>query len=146
MKTETKSNLSFVIEGYYYKGRGSKKATKCFPSLNNLLAQAEKSPYAYNSDKKKYMNIASISIRKGLRGWKASGRIQLNYRFYEPMDGHYRDYDNISASAHKIINDALVKCKVIQDDSPKHLAPSIDEFFYTKGTPKIEVFIKELEK
>lgn len=143
---EQKNNLSFTIEGYYYKGRGSKKATKCFPSLNNLLSQAEKSPYAYNSDKKKYMNIAITSIRKGLKGWKASGRIKLHYQYYEPMDGHYRDYDNISGAAHKIINDALVKCKVIHDDSPRYLAPSTDEFFYTKGTPKIIVTIEELEK
>jgi hypothetical protein len=128
---------SFKIEGAYFK-------KKCFPWLNDLLHEAEKSPFAYNKDKKTYTVLAINAIRKGLKGWAPNGRVALHYEFGEPIDGHYRDYDNIAAAGRKIINDALVMSKVLKDDKPMYLAYGSNSFVYTKGKPYIKVTFEEV--
>lgn len=128
---------SFIIQGAYFK-------KKCFPGLNDILSASGKSPFAYNNVKKQYGYIAINSIRIGLKGWKPKGRVALHYEFGEPIDGHYRDYDNIVAAGRKIINDALVTSKVLKDDKPQYLAYGSNVFVYTKGKPYIKVTFEEV--
>ena len=87
--------------------------------------------------------IAVNAIRRDLRGFKAKGRVQLNYTFGEPKNGNKRDYDNIVASARKIITDALVKSKVLIDDSPGYLGYGTNSFEYV-DVPYIRVEIEEI--
>ena len=105
---------SFVISGTYY-------GDKCFPSLNDMLHEAERHPKAYNKMKSDYEFIAINAIRRFLKGWKAEGKIIPHYIFGEPNKGQIRDYDNISAAARKVINDAMVKTSTIKDDKPEYL-------------------------
>lgn len=147
------ASKTFVIRGYYHKPKGAKKATKCFPDMNDLLNSAISSKYAYNELKQKFQRIAVTAIRRDLRGWKPKGRVRLHFKHYEPVDGHYRDFDNVSAGAHKIIIDSLGSARnqkwtsnTIVDDSPKYLLPSVDEFHYTKDVPYIEVTIEEVNE
>ena len=126
----------FIIKGTYYN-------EKCFPGLNDLLHEAERHPKAYNKMKRDYEFIAINAIRRYLRGYKAQGKIALHYTFGEPNKGQKRDYDNIVAAARKIINDALVKTKTIQDDNPNYLGYGTNKFVYT-DTPFIRVEIEEI--
>lgn len=129
--------MEFKIEGNYF------NKSKCFPGLNDLIGQAEKTPFAYNNTKKRFEKITRIAINRGLRGWSTTNQVQIKYVFGEPVKGKKRDYSNIRAAAEKIIEDALVKSKTLADDDPKHVAPSECEFVYTKGKPFIRVYIYE---
>lgn len=128
--------MKFRIEGKYYK-------ENCFPDLNDLLREAARHPIAYNKMKKQYEFITINAIRRDLRGWKAESKVTPVYRFYEKNKGRKRDYDNISAGARKIINDALVKAQVLKDDSPTYLEFGTSEFYYS-DKPAIEVELKEV--
>lgn len=131
------SRKYFEIKGAHYK-------EKCFPSLNDLLREAERHPMAYNKMKKDYEFIATNAIRRYLRGWKSEGRVILHIQWGEPKKGKIRDYDNIVSAGRKIINDALVKTKTIVDDNPKYLGYGTNEFVYV-DTPFIRVEIEEVE-
>lgn len=129
-------NKFFIIKGPHYK-------EKCFPSLNDLLREAERHPMAYNKMKKEYEFIATNAIRRYLRGWKTQGKVILHIQWGEPSKGKIRDYDNIVSAGRKIINDALVKTKTIVDDNPKYLGYGTNEFIYVE-TPFIKVEIEEV--
>lgn len=129
--------MKFRIEGAYYHN-------KCFPSLNDMLHEAEKHPRAYAKMKKDFTFIAVNAIRRDLKNYKAKCKVELNYTFGEPKDGQKRDYDNIVAAGRKIITDALVKAGVLEDDKPIYLGYGSNHFEYTT-TPYIEVEIVEVE-
>ena len=131
---------SFEIVGAFHKPKTSNRKTKCFPGLNEMVGIDR---YVYGELKKKYTEIALRKIRLQLKGYKALGRVRLHYYFGEPLDGDYRDYDNIDGAI-KIINDALKKAKVIHDDSPKYVAPTLTTYIYTKDKPFIRVEIEEI--
>lgn len=128
--------MKFTIKGAFY-------GDKCFPGLNDMLHEAERHPKAYNDMKRRFQKIAIDAIRRDLRGFKAKGRVQLNYHFGEPKKGNKRDYDNIVASARKIITDALVRTNVLQDDSPTYLGYGSNTFEYV-DVPYIRVEIEEI--
>ena len=130
-------NKFFTINGSYY-------GDKCFPSLNDMLHEAQRNPKSYNKMKRDYERIAIDSIRRFLRGWKTTCKIIPHYTFGEPNKGQIRDYDNISAAARKIINDALVNTKTITDDKPNYLEFGTNQFVYV-DVPFIKVELEVVE-
>lgn len=127
-----------LIKGRFFK-------EKCFPSLNDMLAQAACSPAHYNKMKSYYERIAINALRAQLSGWKAQGKVTLHFEFGEPQKGKIRDYDNIVAAGRKIINDAMTKCKKLEDDDPEHLGYGTNKFVYTSEEPYILITIEEVE-
>lgn len=132
--------MKFKIEGRYWKNE------KTFPSLNDYIHELGKNPKAGGQMKKKYENIACNALRASRLSKKYTGVITLHYKYYEPEKGAKRDHMNIHAFADKVIQDAMQKCGIIQNDSPKYVDGSriTHEFFYTQGTPRIEVEVEEL--
>ena len=129
-----------VIEGNYY-------GSKTFPSLNNLLAEYGRHPKGGGAMKRKFEKICCDEIRMQLPGYTAKKPIILHYRFFEPLDGHYRDNMNIFSMADKCFEDALQVCKVIPNDNPKFMLNTTHDFFYLperSGEPYFEVFIEEI--
>lgn len=129
-----------IITGNYY-------GSKTFPSLNNLLAAYATHPNQGGNMKRKYQNICCDEIRTQLSGYAANKPIILHYRFYEPLDGHYRDNMNIFTMVDKCFEDALKVCKVIPDDNPKFVINTTHDFFYLPekwGEPYFEVYIEEV--
>lgn len=126
----------FKIEGAYFKD-------KCFPSLNDYLHECGKSPLAAGRMKEKCMNVAIAFIRRYLRGIKINPPVIIHYKFYEPIKGQKRDVMNIFSMADKVIEDALVKTKILPDDNPKIVKNTTHEFFYDNRT-RIEVEIEEV--
>ena len=127
---------SFIISGSYY-------GDKCFPGLNDLLHEAERHPKAYGKMKRDYEFITINAIRRFLKGWKAEVKVIPHYTFGEPNKGQIRDYDNVSAAARKIINDAMVKTHTIIDDKPEYLEFGTNTFVYA-DTPFIKVELEEI--
>lgn len=132
--------MIFKIEGRYWKNE------KTFPSLNDYIAELGRSPQTGGAMKRKYEKIACNAFRAVWRGQKYKKAVTLHYRYYEPQKGMKRDHMNVHAFADKVIEDALQKCGIIENDSPAYLDGSklTHEFHYTSGTPRIEVEIEEL--
>lgn len=129
---------------YELKLNGCYYGNNCFPSLNNLIAEAERHPMAYNKLKKQLEYIVINAVRLQLKGYKATRQVQLHFIFGERQKGVKRDYDNVLAAASKIICDALVKSGVLKDDAPAYLLPSTCEFHYVEK-PFIHIQIKEVK-
>lgn len=130
--------MKFVIKGTFYK-------EKTFPGLNDYISELGRNPRAGNRMKQDYMVIASNAIRRELKRYKATGPVILHYAFYEPLKGHERDAMNIFSFADKVIEDALVKCKVLADDNQSCVKNTTHEF-YKSNDPRIEVWIEELKQ
>ena len=72
------SRPSFTIRGAFC-------GDKCFPSLNQYLAEIGRNPRAGGKYKRQYMLIATNAIRRDLRGFKTNKPIILHYIFAEPL-------------------------------------------------------------
>ena len=70
--------------------------------------------------------------------WVASGHLG---GFSDPLMDCKECHERFRAD--KIIEDALVKCKVLPDDRPEYVKNTTHEFFYTDDEPYIEVYIEE---
>lgn len=70
--------------------------------------------------------------------------VRIIYAFYEP--DRRRDLDNISGFAHKVIQDALVSCGVLQGDGWKHITGYTDVFAVDRKHPRIEVELVEVRQ
>ena len=69
-------------------------------------------------------------------------KVILHYIFFEP--DKRRDKDNVFAYASKIIQDALVTLKVIDNDGWKNVENFTHDFFVDAEKPRIEVYIEEI--
>ena len=54
-----------------------------------------------------------------------------------------RDRDNIAAGR-KFVQDALVRCKVLQNDGWKGIAGFADDWAVDKARPRVEIVITEM--
>ena len=120
------------------------------PNLNDYL-QAERqvirTAKSYttrgNEMKQFWQNHIVLILRGQLKGLKIDKAIFITYRFFEP--NKRRDLDNISAFAHKVIQDALVKSGIIKNDGWKEIVGFQDSFYIDKENPRIEVVLREVE-
>jgi Holliday junction resolvase RusA-like endonuclease len=119
------------------------------PNLNEYL-QAERQTIRKGNKfttkgnvlKQTNQDLVIWEIRQQLRGLHINNPIILKYDFYEP--NKKRDLDNISAFAHKIIQDALVKAGTIDNDGWNNIYGYVDQFYCDKQNPRIEVNIVEV--
>lgn len=133
--------MKFRIEGRFWKNE------KTFPGLNDYIHELGRNPKSGAHIKKKYEKIACDALRAVSGRKRYAGRVTFHYRFAEPSSGQKRDHMNVFAFADKVIEDALQKCGVIQDDSPRWVDGSkiTHEFLYTDAAPWIEVEIEEVK-
>jgi hypothetical protein len=127
----------FKIEGCFF-------GDKTFPGINDLFERFSRSPRTGVEFKNKYLAIARASIYRHLGGLRIHNATIIHYVFHEPSFGQIRDFMNIFSGADKIIEDALVSCKVLKDDSPKFVINTTHNFFYTDKKPFIDVHIEEI--
>ena len=120
------------------------------PNLNDYL-QGERIPIRKNGkfttkgNAMKQENQRKIIkiLRRDLLGLHIQKPIEITYKFYEL--NRKRDLDNISAFAHKVIQDALVKAGTIENDGWKHIRGFTDEFYVDSENPRIEITLKEVD-
>lgn len=117
------------------------------PGLNDYLAAERnfsKKHSCGNDMKQQNQMLISNAIRLQLKRLHIDKQVHISYAFYEP--DKKRDLDNIAGVAHKFIQDALVKCKVIDNDGWNNISGFDDSFFVDRHNPRIEVTIREVEK
>jgi Holliday junction resolvase RusA-like endonuclease len=118
------------------------------PNLNDYLA-AERQTIRRggrfttkgNDLKQTNQEYVIYHIRQQLKAIHITSPVYLKYCFYEP--NRKRDKDNISAFAHKVIQDALVKAGVLDNDGWANITGFCDAFNVDKIKPRIEVIIVE---
>lgn len=93
--------------------------------------------------KKQCENIVMHAARS-LGKWRPEGPVYMIYHWHEP--NQKRDKDNISSFGRKVIQDALVRAKVLHNDGWKDIVGFEDRFYTDKKNPRIVVEIVEVEK
>ena len=119
------------------------------PNLNDYL-KAERQTFRKggkfttkgNELKKDTQELIIWAIRQQLRGVHITKPIILKYDFYEP--NKKRDLDNISAFAHKTVQDSLVLAGIIDNDGWKNIAGYVDQFYLDGESPRIEILLVEV--
>lgn len=113
-------------------------------SLNDYTKACRSNRYAGAEMKHKNENTVLCAIYEQLGRTRINGKIKMRYKWFEPNTK--RDLDNVSSFGRKVIQDALVKAKIITDDGWKNILGFSDEFHVDKKNLRIEVVIEEIEK
>ncbi len=109
------------------------------PGNNEFIAANRTNFYVGNKLKKDAQKLVCAEIRQQLRGLHIGGSVFLTYRFYEP--NRKRDLDNVFAGASKVIQDALVACEVLVNDSQRYIRGFTTLFDVDSNDPRIEIEI-----
>lgn len=112
-------------------------------NLNDYTSACRTNQYKGNAMKRKdeakvlqeiYNQLGRLRIRKPVR---------MQYVWYEK--NRKRDLDNVSSFGRKVIQDALVAAKVLQNDGWNEIRGFSDEFKVDAHNPRIEITIIEEE-
>lgn len=112
-------------------------------NMNDYTSACRTNQYKGAKLKQKNENVVKQAIYEQLGRLRIKNPVRMLYRWYEP--NKRRDLDNISAFGRKVIQDALVDTRVLQDDGWRYVKGFQDEFYLDKGNPRIEVEIIEDE-
>lgn len=92
--------------------------------------------------KRKNETIIIRNIKQQLDVTCITKPVFLLFRWFEK--NKRRDHDNVSSFGRKVIQDALVKANILQDDGWGYVIGFQDEFFVDFKEPRIEIIIKEI--
>lgn len=113
------------------------------PGLNEYIL-AERSHRLNGAKmKKEYERLIIGCIRADLGRIKIIKPVEIVYWFFEK--DRRRDKDNISGYAHKVIQDSLVKAKVLKNDGWNEIETYRDYFDIDHKRPRVEVILTEIE-
>ena len=112
-------------------------------NLNDYIRAERASKYKGAEMKADNEMLVFIAIRHCLRGVKIQKPVMMSYRWHE-KDSR-RDLDNISSFGRKVIQDALVKDGILENDGWNNIKGFTDAFYIDKNNPRIEVEIVEIE-
>lgn len=112
------------------------------PGLNDYIAAERSSRYQAASMKKQCETIVMHAARS-LGKWQPEGPVYMVYHWYEP--NRRRDKDNVSGFGRKVIQDALVRAKILRNDGWNDVEGFSDEFEVDKRNPRIVVEITEVD-
>ena len=112
------------------------------PSLNNMISADRSNKHVGAKLKRESLEAVMWYIRAaGLK--RIDKPVVIHYRFYE--ENRLRDVGNIIAGADKVIEDALVKCRILHNDGQswvRQIDPWVD---LDRKNPRIEVELEEIE-
>lgn len=111
--------------------------------LNEYIASCRMNRYKGANLKEKNEAIILAAIHEQLRRVKIDKPVYMHYRWYEK--DRRRDLDNISSFGRKVIQDALVKSRVLKNDGWREIVGFRDDFFIDGKHPRIEVEIEVIE-
>lgn len=113
------------------------------PGLNEYIDKNRRNVHAGNGLKQKYQRQICKALKAQAPKLKLKEPVQITYMFYEP--NRRRDKDNISGFAHKVIQDAMVECHLLNNDGWANIDAFEDCFAIDRDNPRIVLFVKEAE-
>lgn len=111
-------------------------------NLNDYISACRTNQYKGSSVKNHNENKVKAAIYEQLGRLRITRPVYMSYRWYEP--NRRRDLDNISSFGRKVIQDALVKTQILQNDGWKEIVGFRDDFYIDKENPRVEVEIEEV--
>ena len=110
-------------------------------NLNDYIRALDSSRYKGSELKNKNETKVLQEIYSQFGRLRITNPVRMEYTWYEK--NRNRDLDNISSFGRKVIQDALVKSKVLQNDGWNHIKGFSDKFYVDAKNPRIEVLIEE---
>lgn len=115
------------------------------PGLNEYTNDNRSNRHKGAAMKKDAQEVVQWCIMSQLQRVRFDKPVFLLFTFYEK--DRRRDHDNVSSFARKVIQDALVACKVLKDDGWDQVTGYLDQFRVDPKHPRITVqFIVQEEK
>ena len=112
------------------------------PSLNDYV-RAERSGWQAANKMKQENETIVIAAARRAHVSRITKPVYIRYTFYEK--NRRRDKDNVAGIAHKIVQDALVKARNLQNDSWDYVTGFSDDFKIDAKNPRIVVELVEEE-
>lgn len=112
-------------------------------NLNDYITACRTNQYKGAKVKHKNENRILQAIYQQLGRLRIKKPVYMSYSWYEP--NKRRDLDNISSFGRKVIQDALVISKVLENDGWKNIVGFQDDFYIDADNPRVEVVIREVE-
>lgn len=110
------------------------------PGLNEYI-NAERTNRYKGAEMKRRAESIVLHAAGSLGKWRAEGPVYMVYHWY--CTDRRRDKDNISSFGRKVIQDALVRAKILQNDGWKEIVGFEDRFYIDRKNPRIVVEIEE---
>lgn len=111
--------------------------------LNTYITACRTNHYKGASMKAHNEKIVMSEIYRQMRGQHFRKPVFMRYTWYEP--NRRRDLDNVSSFGRKVIQDALVKTHVLDNDGWKQIKGFSDAFYVDSKNPRIEIEIEEVK-
>lgn len=111
-------------------------------NLNDYINACRSNRHYGAEIKKSNQEVCEAEIFRQLRHIRITAPVYIEYLWVEK--NRARDLDNISSFGRKVIQDALVTCKVLEGDGWKHIVGFSDSFQIDREHPRIEVIIREV--
>ena len=111
------------------------------PSLNDYINKCKHNTRIAAAFKRNWDNLICYEVLSQLKGLQVNKQVYVHIHYIE--ENQKRDIDNIY-SASKYILDALVKMKVLKNDSPRYVKDIFNSYEYAKES-KVIVELKEVE-
>lgn len=112
-------------------------------NLNDYISAERSNKFKAAKMKAENEMLVTSAIRKCLKGVHITKPVEMYYEWHET--NARRDKDNISSFGRKVIQDALVKNGVLQNDGWKNISCFTDSFFIDQKNPRIMVLIREVD-
>lgn len=113
-------------------------------NLNDYINACRSNRHYGAEIKKSNQEVCEAEIFRQLRHIRITAPVYIEYLWVEK--NRARDLDNISSFGRKVIQDALVACKVLEGDGWKHIVGFSDSFQIDREHPRIEVLIREVQE
>lgn len=110
------------------------------PGLNEYI-NAERTNRYKGAEMKRRAESIVLHAARSLGKWRAEGPVYMVYHWY--CADRRRDKDNISSFGRKVIQDALVRAKILQNDGWKDIIGFEDRFYIDQKNPRVVVEIEE---
>lgn len=112
-------------------------------NLNDYIGAERANKYKGAKMKADNEAIVKSAIIRQLRIPTITKKVRMEYLWVEK--NQRRDLDNISSFGRKVIQDELVKSKILQNDGWANIVGFSDSFAVDKQDPRIEVKIIEVD-
>ena len=110
------------------------------PGLNEYINAERTNKYKGAQLKRQCESVVMRSARS-LSKYRAEGPVYMIYHWY--CEDRRKDKDNISSFGRKVIQDALVRAKILKNDGWNDIIGFEDLFCKDKKNPRIVVEIEE---
>lgn len=114
--------------------------TRRMPGLNEYISAERANRLKAAAMKKQWTDIVCWTAASCMERFEKP--VKIRYHFYEK--DRRRDKDNVSAFAHKVVQDGLVKAKVIPGDGWAWVTGWTDEFSVDPENPRVEITVEEV--